>query len=77
MTEDNENVQVSGLDSKFNRIALTLISVVLIFVGPTYIPGLLSDTLKVDYVASILVGVVLLLVGLVMLVYLYRKKVIT
>jgi uncharacterized membrane protein HdeD (DUF308 family) len=77
MTEDNENVQVSVIDSKFNRIALTLISVVLIFVGPTYIPGLLADTLKVDYVASILVGVVLLIVGLVMLVYLYRKKVIT
>jgi hypothetical protein len=48
----------------------------LIFVGPTYIPYLLSDILKVDYIASIVVGGLLFIVGLVMLVYLFRKKVI-
>ncbi len=76
MTEDNENVEVSGM-SKFNRIALTIIAAVLIFVGPTYIPYLLSDTLGVDYVLSIIVGAVLFIVGLVMLFWLIRKKVIT
>jgi hypothetical protein len=55
---------------------LTVVAVLLIFVGPTYIPYLLSDILKVDYIASIVVGGLLFIVGLVMLVYLIRKKVI-
>ena len=76
MTENNENVQVSGLDSKFMNLVLTVVAVLLIFVGPTYIPYLLSDILKVDYIASIVVGGLLFIAGLVMLVYLIRKKVI-
>jgi hypothetical protein len=74
MTEDNENEQVSGIDSKFMKIALTIVSVFLIFVGPTYIPYLLVDILHVDYIASVAVGAVLFVVGLVMLIYLIRKK---
>jgi len=76
MTENNENVQVSGLDSKFMKVVLIIVAGLLIFVGPTYIPYLLSDILKVDYVVSVAVGALLFIVGLVMLVYLYRKKVI-
>ena len=76
MTEKNENVQVSGIDSKSMKILLTVFAVFLIFVGPTYIPYLLSDILHVDYIASVAVGAVLFIVGLVMLVYLIRKKVI-
>ena len=76
MTENNDNVQVSGLDSKFMKVALMIVAVFLIFVGPTYIPYLLSDILKVDYIASIVVGALLFIVGLVMLFYLVRKKVI-
>jgi len=76
MTEDNENIQVSGIDSKFMKITLTIVSVFLIFVGPTYIPYLLSDIMHVDYIASIAVGAILFIVGLVLLVYLIRKKVI-
>ena len=76
MTENNENIQVSGLDSKFMKLVLTVVAVFLIFVGPTYIPYLLSDIFKVDYIASIVVGGLLFIVGLVMLVYLIRKKVI-
>ncbi len=76
MTENNENMQVSGLDSKFMKVTMTIISVFLIFIGPTYIPYLLSDVAKVDYIASIGVGAVLLIVGLGLLVYLNRKRVI-
>jgi hypothetical protein len=76
MTENNENVQVSGIESKFMKVALTIISVFLIFVGPTYVPYLLSDILHVDYIASIAIGAVLFIVGLLMLIYLIRKKVI-
>ena len=76
MTENNENVRVSGIESKFMKVALTVVAVFLIFVGPTYIPYLLSDILHVDYIASIAVGAVLFIVGLVILVFLIRKKVI-
>ena len=43
MTEDNENVEVSGIESKFTKVALTIVAVLLIFVGPTYIPYLLVN----------------------------------
>jgi hypothetical protein len=77
MTEDNENIEVSGIESKFTKVALTIVSVLLIFVGPTYIPYLLSDVAHFDYFASIGLGAVLFIVGLAMLIYLIRKKVIT
>jgi hypothetical protein len=76
MTEDNENVQISGFESKFMKVAMTIVAVFLIFIGPTYVPLLLSDVLKVDYIASIGLGAVLFIVGLMVLVYLIRKKVI-
>ncbi len=77
MTEDNVNVEVSGIESKFTKVALTIVAVLLIFVGPTYIPYLLSNILRMEYFASIGLGVVLFIVGLVMMVYLIRKKVIS
>ncbi len=76
MIEDNESVEVGDM-SKFMKITLTIIAALLIFAGPTYLPYLLADTLRVDYVASILVGGVLFIVGLAMLVYLIRKKIVT
>jgi hypothetical protein len=76
MTEDSENVRVSGFESKFVKVAMTIVAVFLIFIGPTYIPYLLADVLKVDYIASIAIGAVLFIVGLVLLIYLIRKKVI-
>ena len=79
MTEDNEDMEVSGtfLESKFYRVLTLIIAVLLIFVGPTYIPYLLAETLHLDYFASIGVGLVLFIVGLVVLIYLIRKKVVT
>jgi hypothetical protein len=77
MTENNETVEVSGIESKFTRVTLTIIAVLLVFAGPTYVPYLLSDGLHAEYFASIGIGLVLFIVGLVMVVYLIRKKVIT
>ena len=76
MTENNEEIQVSGIESKFMKVALMIVAAFLIFVGPTYIVYLMADILKFDYVASNLVGVGLLIVGLVTLIYLIRKRVI-
>ncbi len=76
MTENNENMPVGSLDSKFMKVAMTIVSVFLIFVGSTYVPYLMSDVLKIDYGASVLAGAVLFIVGLVLLIFLVRKKVI-
>jgi hypothetical protein len=77
MMENNEEIQVSGIESKFTKVTLTIVAVLLIFIGPTYIPYLLADVLKLEYFASIGIGLVLFIVGLVMMVYLIRKKAIT
>jgi hypothetical protein len=74
---ENIEVEVGGIESKFTRIALSIVSVFLIFVGPTYVPYLLSDVLKLNYYTSIGIGLVLFIVGLVLLIFLIRKKAIT
>jgi hypothetical protein len=74
---ENIEVEVGGIESKFTRIALTIVSVFLIFVGPTYVPYLLSDVLKLNYYTSIGIGLVLFIFGLVLLIFLIRKKAIT
>ena len=77
MTEINEDIEVSGIESKSTRITLTLLSVILVFAGPTYVPYLLANVLGLEYFASIGIGFVLFILGLGMLIYLIRKKVIT
>ena len=74
---DNENIELSGIESKFTRVTLTVIAVLLMFAGPTYVPYLLSDVAHADYFAAIGIGLVLFIVGLLMLVFLVRKKVVT
>jgi hypothetical protein len=75
MTE-NEHSSIIDLDSKFWRTSLLILAVLLIFAGPTYVPYVMNGLLNVNYFASILVGLVLLVVGLVLLWFLIRKKVI-
>jgi len=79
MNKSNEGKSFGRFDvtSKFWRIFLVIVAALLIFAGPTYVPYLLWDVLNVDYVASIVSGLVLLIVGLVLMWYLIRKKVIT
>ncbi len=79
MVENDENNNISRFDvnSKFMRVLLIIVSVLLIFAGPTYVPYLLVDTLKVDYVASIVSGFALFIAGLLLMWFLIRKKIIT
>jgi hypothetical protein len=78
MTKVEQGVSGSGLvESKFMRVFLILISAVLIFTGTTYVPFILSDALKLDYIASISIGFVIFIVGIFLMIYLIRKKVIT
>ena len=70
MTENYES-------SKFMKVLLIIVTVMLIFVGPTYIPYMLSSILNVNYVASMVSGFALLIAGLLLMLFLIRKKIIT
>jgi hypothetical protein len=67
-------VESDLLSSKFWRTLLTLLSVFLIFAGPTYVVYALAVLLEVNLVASFAVGFVLFALGLVLMWYLVKKK---
>jgi len=50
--EQNSLDKVAGLDSKFTRVVLTLVAVVLLFAGPTYLTFLLAKVVGVEYCFS-------------------------
>jgi hypothetical protein len=75
--DDSGNIGPLALNSKFTRVLLIVVSAFLIFAGPTYVSYLLSDVLNVNYVASVVAGFALFIVGLVLMLFLIRKKVIT
>jgi hypothetical protein len=79
MTQKDEKsaVDKSFVSSKFGRTLLTILSVFLVFVGPTYGIYALSVVLNVSLAASFVVGFVLLAVGLFLMWYLVKKKIIT
>jgi hypothetical protein len=75
MTEINETeVEVSG-ESKFTKAMFLIVSVLLIFVGPTYIPYLIAGA--AGAVAADVVGFLLFLAGIGLLVFVLRKKLVT
>ena len=79
MTE-NEEITVaesSFLASKFGKVVLTIIAVFLTFAGPTYVVYGLNVIIKVDLAASLVTGFVLFVVGLVMMRYLVKLKIIS
>jgi hypothetical protein len=75
MTEE-ESTGMFDMNSKFWRSTLLIVSVLLIFVGPTYVPYLMSLA-NINYFVSVGVGAVLFVLGLLLMWFLIRKKVIT
>jgi hypothetical protein len=78
MNRNNKGKSSGGFDltSKFWRTFLVIVATLLIFGGPTYVPYVLVDILNVNYAASIVSGLGLLIIGLVLMWYLIRKKII-
>jgi uncharacterized membrane protein len=74
MTQNEEN---NFITSKFGRTLLTIVSVFLIFAGPTYIIYGLAVLLNINLAASFAVGIVLFIIGLVMMRFLVQKRVVT
>jgi hypothetical protein len=77
MTEENQEMKTGMFESKFWRTTLIIIAALLVFAGPTYMIHVLIISLGVDYWVSMATGFVVFIVGLLLLVYLFRKKVIS
>ena len=76
MTEINEeNIELQAGESKLTKVLLTIVTMLLIFAGPTYVTWILTDLM--GSVGAIVVGFALFVVGIVMLVFLIRKKIIS
>lgn len=73
---ENDSIGIFDMDSKFLKILLVLTTVFLIFAGPTYVSFLLSEVFQLNYLASVVIGFSLFLVGLFLIYFLVRKKII-
>ena len=75
MTETEENMNVEATYSKFTRVAFVVISMLLIFVGPTYVPYAMGQ-LNIDGYVTAGIGALLFIAGIVFMLFLVKKKVI-
>ena len=75
--EETKTMDNSFMNTKFGKVLLTIVSVFLVFAGPTYVVYGLAVLIKVDLAASFAVGFVLFIVGLIMMRYLVQKKIIS
>jgi hypothetical protein len=74
--DESNNVGRFDVSSKFWRIFLVVVAVFLIFAGPTYVSYLLYIILNVNYIASVVSGFVLFIIGFLLMLFLVRKKII-
>jgi len=78
MVENEEiNNMRFDLDSKFLRVLLIIAAVCLLFAGPTYVPYMLSNILNLSSVVAAVTGAILFAVGLFLILFLLRKKIIS
>lgn len=75
--EENRTINSGFVNSKFGKVVLTIVSVLLVFAGPTYVVYGLAEVIKLDLTASFVVGIILFIIGLFMMRYLVQKKIIT
>jgi len=76
MADKNDESNTGIASSKFWRTALVIIAAILIFGGPTYLVFLLRHALSVNDSAAVAAGFAVLVVGVLLLGYLIRKKII-
>ena len=74
---ENDSMGLFDVNSKFMKILLVLTTVFLIFAGPTYVSYLLSEVLNLNYFVAVTVGFSLFLLGLFLIYFLVRNKIIT
>ena len=74
--DESNNMEGTVVNSKFMRIFLIIFAAFLIFAGPTYVSYILADVLNVNYVASVVSGFILFIAGLLLLLFLVKKKIV-
>jgi len=79
MTENEEMnaTNSSFFTTSFGKAFLTIVAVFLTFAGPTYVVYGLNVVVKVDLAASLVTGFILFLIGVYMIRYLVKLKIIS
>ena len=79
MTEKKQKSKSTRLDlnSKFWKTFFIVLAVFLTFAGPTYIVYALLNAFKINYFVSMASGFALFIVGVVLIWYLIKRKVIS
>lgn len=76
MGKQEEKSRITS-DRRLLRTFLIILTVFLVFAGPTYVPYMLINVIEMDYIISMASGFCLFIIGLVLLIYLVRKKIIS
>jgi uncharacterized protein YjeT (DUF2065 family) len=76
-TKTKESASRIDINSKFMKTLLIILTGFLIFVGPTYAPYAMIHALKLSFVRSMAAGAVLFVIGLFLLWFLIRKKILS
>lgn len=74
--EPEETVQqpkTGMLESKFWRTIIVIIAGILVF-GGAYLAYLMINVLNLDYAVGMASGLILFIIGLILIIYLVRKK---
>lgn len=74
--KENGEIGKFDLNSKFWKSFLTIVAVALIFIGPTYLTYALN-MLNISYIVSVALGLAVFAVGIILLIYLIKRKVVT
>jgi len=80
MAQDKKENKATGkaiLASGFWRTLLIIFAALLTFAGPTYVVYAFNSVLKINYAISIVSGFVLFIIGLAIIWYLIKQKVVT
>jgi cytochrome c biogenesis protein CcdA len=71
-----EKIFITELNSTFWKVFLIILAVLLMFAGPTYLVLILINALNINYGISMIIGSTLFLLGLSIMFFLIRRKII-
>jgi|YelNatPaOPRAMG01_1025707.scaffolds.fasta_scaffold02650_4 cytochrome c biogenesis protein CcdA len=71
-----EKIFITELNSTFWKVFLIILAVLLMFAGPTYLVLILINALNINYGISMIIGFTLFLLGLSIMFFLIRRKII-
>ncbi len=71
-----EKIFITELNSTFWKVFLIILAVLLMFAGPTYLVLILINALNINYGISMVIGFTLFLLGLSIMFFLIRRKII-